>query len=132
MLPVWMQEAFVIRILIADDHGMVRQSLDLLLSLVKDITVVGQASNGQEALDLCEKVMPDVVLMDILMPEMDGFTATQALRRRYPKIKIIILTAVSNAEKSQAAYQSGAHAFLLKNSSVDQIFETVRAVHVAC
>lgn len=119
----------MIRILIVDDHRMVRLGLDMLLKSAEDMTVVGHANNGVEALDLCKSLHPDVVLMDISMPEMDGITATRIIRQAHPITRIVMLTSLNDAEKCQAATRAGAQDLLPKNAPVEVILDTVRAVY---
>lgn len=116
------------RILIVDDYPMIRQVLDLLLNSVAGMTVVGHAANGLEALTLCEERLPDVVLMDVSMPEMDGITATGVIRQRFPAIKVIMLTSMNTDELIPAATLAGAHAFLQKNTTMSEIIDAVRGV----
>lgn len=115
-------------ILIVDDYPMIRQVLDLLLNSVAGMNVVGHASNGLEALSLCEQHKPDVVIMDIAMPEMDGITAAEIIHHRYPKTRIIMLTSIQTDEKLQAATRAGAHGFLQKNTTMQEIVDAVRGV----
>ncbi len=119
----------MIRILIVDDHRMVRLGLDMLLKSADDMIVVGHASNGVEALDLCKSLSPDIVLMDISMPEMDGITATQIIHQAHPLTRVVMLTSLNDAEKCAAAAQAGAQDLLPKNAPVDVILDTVRAVY---
>ena len=87
-----MSEPGPIRVMIVDDHAMVRTGLATFLEVSDDLELVGQASNGREAVDLCEQFQPDVVLMDLVMPEMDGVTATRIIRERWPQVQVIALT----------------------------------------
>ncbi|HUJ16129.1 MAG TPA: response regulator transcription factor [Thermoanaerobaculia bacterium] len=109
------------RILIADDHTLFRDGLKSLLQ-VEGHEVVGEARNGREAIELARKVDPDVVLMDLAMPEMDGLTATRALLGEMPKVKVIILTASEDDSKLFEAIKSGAQGFLLKNLEAEDFF----------
>jgi DNA-binding NarL/FixJ family response regulator len=128
MVPV-RQEPFMMRVLIVDDHGMVRQSLSQLLKSTPDMQVVGQAANGREAIRFCEKHALDVVLMDVIMPEMDGLAATGFIRQMGTNIKVILFSAHSDEASVQAAQHSGAEAFLSKDVSIDEILDTVRTVY---
>jgi len=110
-----------VRILIADDHTLFRDGLKSLLQ-VEGHEVVGEARNGREAIELARKVDPDVVLMDLAMPEMDGLTATRALLGEMPKVKVIILTASEDDSKLFEAIKSGAQGFLLKNLEAEDFF----------
>ncbi len=117
-----------IRLLIADDHGIVREGLRLYLKWDPELEVVGEAADGQEALDLAERLRPDIVLMDILMPRMDGLAATAAIRRRLPETDVIILTSVLDDATIRQAIQAGAMGYILKDTSSDEL---CRAIHAA-
>lgn len=119
----------MIRILIADDNEMVRQGLDGFLSAMNDMSVIGHACNGIEAVAFCDNFQPDVVLMDLLMPKMDGISATQIIRQRHAAIKIIMLSTYDLQARSYTGIHIGVHGFLTKFSSVDHILETIRAVY---
>jgi NarL family two-component system response regulator LiaR len=118
-----------IRVMIVDDHAMVRTGLATFLEVSDDLDLVGQATNGQEAVDLCEQFQPDVVLMDLVMPEMDGVTATRIIRDRFPQVQVVALTSFQEKELVQDAFQAGAISYLLKNVSMDDLTEAVRAAH---
>ena len=118
-----------IRVMIVDDHDMVRRGLATFLRVKTDLELVGEASNGQEALQVCEQAQPDVILMDLLMPEMDGPTATRAIRERCPQVQVIALTSFQEKELVREALQAGAISYLLKNVSVDELAEAIRAAH---
>jgi NarL family two-component system response regulator LiaR len=117
-----------IRIMIADDHGIVRQGLRMYLQLDSDLEVVGEASNGKEALDLAGKLRPDIILMDILMPVMDGLEATAAIRRALPDTEVIALTSVLDDAIIHQAIRAGAIGYLLKDTGSDEL---CRAIHAA-
>ena len=119
-----------IRVLIVDDHAMVRKGLATFLRIKPDLELVGEASDGEEALRLCEQAQPDVVLMDLVMPKMDGTAATQAIRERWPQIQVIALTSFQERKLVREALQAGAISYLLKNVSVDELAEAIRAAHV--
>jgi two-component system, NarL family, response regulator LiaR len=121
-----MEQPTPIRVLIVDDHEMVRRGLSLLLRTFNDFLLVGEAANGQEALELCEALTPDVILMDLLMPEMDGFKATELIRRRFPQVSIIALSSASDSNAVTAAMQAGASSYLLKNVSTDTLGDAIR------
>jgi NarL family two-component system response regulator LiaR len=108
---------------------MVRTGLATFLEVSDDLDLVGQATNGQEAVELCEQFQPDVVLMDLAMPEMDGVTATRIIRGRWPQVQVIALTSFQEKELVQDALQAGAISYLLKNVSMDDLTEAVRAAH---
>jgi NarL family two-component system response regulator LiaR len=118
-----------IRVMIVDDHDMVRRGLAAFLKAKADLELVGEASDGEEALDVCEQVRPDVVLMDLVMPEMDGTAATRAIRERWPQVQVVALTSFQENELVQQALQAGAISYLLKNVSVDDLAEAIRAAH---
>src|SRR3712207_3121175 len=103
------------RILITDDHGVVRQGLRMFLSLEPDLEVVGEASNGREALALARELRPDVVLMDLLMPVMDGIEATEAIRSELPEVEVIALTSVLEDTSVSGAVKAGAIGYLLRS-----------------
>ena len=116
-----------IRVMIVDDHGMVRKGLRAYLKNERDLLVVGEARDGQEALDLCESLQPDVVLMDLIMPAMDGAAATRTLRDRCPHVQVIALTSFHEKELIQEAIKAGAISYLLKNVSGDELARAIRA-----
>ncbi len=118
-----------IRVMIVDDHSMVRRGLASILRVRPDLQLVGEAGNGQEALQVCEQARPDVVLMDLVMPEMDGAAATQALREKCPEIQVIALTSFKEKELVQGALEAGAIGYLLKNVSADELAEAIRDAH---
>ena len=118
-----------IRVMIVDDHTMVRRGLAVILKTVDDLVLVGEASNGQEAVHLCEQAQPDVILMDLVMPDMDGTTATRIIRERRPHVQIIALTSFHEKELVQKALQAGAISYLLKNVSADELAEAIRSAY---
>ncbi len=118
-----------IRVMIVDDHNVVRSGLSAFLMAFDDLQLVGEASNGAEALRLCEKFRPDVVLMDLVMPIMDGAAATKAIRERFPDIQILALTSFKEQDLVQGALEAGAIGYLLKNLPADKLAEAVRAAH---
>jgi two-component system, NarL family, response regulator LiaR len=115
-----------IRILLVDDHSIVRSGLSTVLSTNDDFEVTGEASDGEEALRLCETLQPDVVLMDLLMPKMDGVTATRIIKERWPRIQVIALTSFKDKEYVEGALKAGASGYLLKNVSADDLLNAVR------
>jgi DNA-binding NarL/FixJ family response regulator len=129
MMVLRKQEPSMIRVLIVDDHGMVRQGLSQVIQTTTDMQVVGLATDGREALRFCAEQTPDVVLMDIMMPEMDGLAATRFIRRMRPTIKIVLFSAWSEEESLRAAYHAGAHGFLAKDVTVNEILDTVRTIY---
>jgi NarL family two-component system response regulator YdfI len=117
----------MIKILIADDHLIIRQGLRLILETENDLELVGEASDGNEAIRLCQKLNPDVVLMDLRMPNMDGLTAIEKLRDEQPHIAVVILTTFNEDELMFRGLQAGAHGYLLKDTDRNTLFNTIRA-----
>ena len=118
-----------IRVFLCDDHTLFRQGIRKLLELEKDIEVVGEANNGQELLDMLKKTGPDVILMDIGMPQMDGVTATYKVKKILPYAHIIILTVYEDEPHIFAAIKAGAMGYLLKDVSFDELIEAIRRVY---
>lgn len=118
----------MIKVLLVDDQTLIRQGIRLLLGIEEDIQVVGEAGNGREAILQVEALHPDVVLMDIRMPEMDGVTATRELLTRYPEVKVIILTTFEDDETVFEGLKAGARGYLLKDISSEEMAEAVRKV----
>ena len=118
-----------ITVLIADDHMIVREGLLKLLEIEKDIEVVGEAFNGRNAVDMAIKLHPDVIVMDIAMPQMNGLEATRQLRKAVPDTKIIILSAHSDDAYVENVMTLGAHGYLIKQSSSHVLSEAIREVH---
>ncbi len=116
-----------IRILIADDHSVVRQGLKMFLGLDADFEVVAEAANGAEALRLAHEHKPDVVLMDLLMPVMDGITATAAIRRELPEPEVVALTSVLEDASVIGAVRAGAIGYLLKDTESDELRRAIKA-----
>jgi NarL family two-component system response regulator LiaR len=119
----------IIRVLIADNHTMVRNGLMMFLKSYPDIELVGEAANGHEAVTLCGTLHPDVVLMDLVMPEMDGVAATSAIVQAYPKIRVIALTSFNEDQLIYAALKAGIVAYLLKDCTADELVNTIRDAH---
>lgn len=115
-----------IRVLITDDHGVVRQGLRMFLSLDPDIEVIGEAENGAEALEMVRELKPDVVLMDLLMPVMDGISATEAIRTELPEVEVIALTSVLEDVSVSGAVKAGAIGYLLKNTEAEELHRAIR------
>jgi DNA-binding NarL/FixJ family response regulator len=115
------------RILIADDHSVVRQGLRMFLALDPELEVVGEAADGAEALRLARELRPDVVLMDLLMPAMDGIAATQEIRRELPDTEVVALTSVLEDASVVGAIRAGAIGYLLKNTEADELVRAIRA-----
>ena len=124
-----MSEPSSIRVMIVDDHAMVRTGLATFLEVSDDLDLAGQATNGREAVERCEQVQPDVILMDLVMPEMDGVAATRIIRERWPQVQVIALTSFQDKELVRDALQAGAISYLLKNVSMDELIAAVQAAH---
>ncbi len=118
-----------IRILVADDHTVVREGLAAILEQEEDLSVVGEASNGREALDRFGEIRPDITLMDLRMPEMDGVEAITAIRGTSPTARIIILTTYDGDEDIYRGLQAGAQGYLLKDAERQELLTAIRSVH---
>jgi NarL family two-component system response regulator LiaR len=119
-----------IRVMIVDDHAVVRSGLSAFLLVYDDLELVAEANSGAEAVRLCEETQPDVVLMDMVMPGMDGAQATQIIKKSYPQVQVIALTSFKEDELVHGALEAGAIGYLLKNISVDELARAIRAAHV--
>lgn len=115
------------RVLVVDDDALIRDSLTMLLQLEEDFEVIGAAANGQEAFALCQKEQPDLVLMDIRMPVMDGVLGTKLIKEHFPAIKVVILTTFKDDEYIKEALQNGAEGYILKSQPADSIVNSLRA-----
>jgi NarL family two-component system response regulator LiaR len=115
------------RVMIVDDHAMVRSGLSAFLSAVDDLDLVGEAESGPEALRLCATAQPDVILMDLVMPGMDGVATTRAIRERFPNVRVIALTSFPEDQLVQQVLEAGALSYLLKNVGVDELARAIRA-----
>lgn len=124
-----MTEPTPIRVMLVDDHAVVRSGLSAFLLAFDDLELVGEAGGGEEAVRLCEQVQPDVVLMDLVMPGMDGAAATRAIRERWPQIQVIALTSFKEKELVQGALEAGAIGYLLKNVSAEELANAIRKAH---
>ena len=122
-------EPGTIRVLIADDQRVVREGLSMLVALIDDVQVVGTACDGAEAVRLAEAHRPDVVLMDLRMPGVDGIAATADLRQRLPAARVLVLTTYADQDVIVPALQAGARGYLTKDASAEQIETAIRAVH---
>lgn len=118
-----------IRVMLVDDHMMVRDGLKLFLSTYDDIEVVAEAGDGEEAVTICQQTQPDVILMDLLMPKMDGATATALIRQSYPQVQVLALTSHAEGKLVQDALQAGAIGYLLKNVHADKLSEAIRSAY---
>lgn len=115
-----------IQVLLVDDHAVVRSGLGAVLSSMEDVRLAGEASNGQEAVRFCEQSVPDVILMDLLMPVMDGVAATRLIHERWPGIKIVALTSFGDKELVEGALKAGAMSYLIKSISASELSAAIR------
>jgi NarL family two-component system response regulator LiaR len=118
-----------IKVMIVDDHPVVRDGLKNMLIAFDDLVFSNEAENGRMALDQCRQNTPDVILMDILMPEADGIEATRAILDEFPQVKIIILTSYPKDDLIQEALEAGAIGYILKNATIDSLADAIRAAH---
>jgi NarL family two-component system response regulator LiaR len=118
-----------IRVVLVDDHAQMHRIVQVTLGATKDIKLVGQAANGQEGLLLCKEHQPDIVLMDVVMPVMDGIEATKILRERHPNIKILVLSSFLDHESVYAMLRNGAVGYLIKSSLAEDLADTIRATY---
>jgi NarL family two-component system response regulator LiaR len=125
-----MSESDPIRVLLVDDHAVVRSGLSAFLLAFDDLELVGEAGSGEEAVRLCPRVRPDVVLMDLVMPGMDGAQATHAIRQTCPAIQVIALTSFKEQELVEGALEAGAIGYLLKNVTAGELARAIREAHL--
>lgn len=118
-----------IRVLLVDDHQIVLEGIRSLMEEVEDIDVVGEANNGFECIDLVENLVPDVVLMDLVMPQMDGVEATRQITKKHPDIRVLVLTSFIANDKVFPAIEAGAMGYLLKDTGSDDLIDAIRRVH---
>ena len=118
-----------IRVMLVDDHTMVRRGLATFLKVFDDLQLAGEAESGAAAIQLCGELLPDVVLMDMVMPDMDGATATRAIRQQFPQVQVIALTSFKEGDLVKNALQAGAIGYLLKDLSADELAQAIRAAH---
>ncbi len=118
-----------IRVMIVDDYTMVRRGLVVFLKAFDDLELAGEAESGAAAIQLCGEILPDVVLMDMVMPDMDGATATRTIRQQFPQVQVIALTSFKEGELIKNALEAGAIAYLLKDVSADDLVRAIRAAH---
>jgi NarL family two-component system response regulator LiaR len=118
-----------IRVMLVDDHAMVRRGLATFMLVFDDLQLVGEAENGAEACRLCAEVQPEVILMDMVMPEMDGATATRLIRQQLPQVQVIALTSFKEGELIKNALEAGAIGYLLKDVSAEELARAIRAAH---
>jgi NarL family two-component system response regulator LiaR len=124
-----MSQSKPIKVMIVDDHPIVRNGLTAMLYPFDDLEVVGEADGGREALAKCRESLPDVILMDMLMPDMDGVSTTIAVLDQYPTVKIVVLTSFPDEGLVQKALEAGATGYLLKNIPIDTLAEAIRTVY---
>lgn len=124
-----MSESPPIRVMLVDDHAVVRSGLSAFLMAFDDLELVGEAENGLQAVQRAAALQPDVIIMDLVMPEMDGAAATRRIREAHPHIQVIALTSFREDALVQAALQAGAISYLLKNVSADDLAQAIRAAH---
>ena len=118
-----------IRIMLVDDHAMVRRGLATFLLVFDDFKLVGEAESGEAAIQLCDKVLPDVVLMDMVMPGMGGEAATRAIRKKHPQVQVVALTSFKEGALIKNALEAGAIGYLLKDVTADELARAIRAAH---
>jgi two-component system, NarL family, response regulator LiaR len=116
----------MIKVLIVDDHPLVRKGINILLGVYDDIEVVGEAEDGRKAIEVCEKYDPDIVLMDLIMPEVDGITATKKILESWPSIKVVVLTSFIDKKLIEDSLKAGAIGYVLKNISGEELVTTIR------
>jgi NarL family two-component system response regulator LiaR len=119
-----------IRVLVVDDHPVVRDGLKLTISVSPGLQWVGQADNGEAGVESCASLQPDVVLMDLMMPKMDGVAATQIIRQRHPDIKIVVLTSFDDKNLVQRALRAGATSYMMKNASMETLVDTIQNAYL--
>jgi NarL family two-component system response regulator LiaR len=116
-----------IRVMLVDDHTMVRHGLATFLKIFDDFELVGEADNGEAAVKLCGEIHPDVILMDIVLPKMDGVETTQVIRGKYPQVQVIALTSFKDEELINKALKAGAIGYLIKNVSAEDLAQAIRS-----
>ena len=116
-----------IKVMIVDDHAVLREGIRYLCLSSTDLTLVGEAANGEDALTLCNELQPDVVLMDLMMPGMNGIATIRAIREQCPEVKILVLTSFNTQDLLRQAIEAGANSYVLKNASTEQI---INAIHL--
>lgn len=124
-----MSENNPIKVMLVDDHNVVRSGLGAFLMVYDDLDLVAEAGSGEEALRLCQQHQPDVILMDLIMPGMDGATTTEKVCQQFPDVKVLALTSFKEKELVQGALQAGAIGYLLKNVSADELADAIRSAY---
>ena len=118
-----------IKVIIADDHAVLRDGIKYFCMTTSDIELVGEAANGEDALKLCHELQPDVALIDLMMPEIDGIATTRMIREQYPDVKILILTSFSTQDLVHQAIEAGANSYILKDASTEEIINSIRLTY---
>ena len=118
-----------IRVMLVDDHTMVRRGLAAFLKVFDDLQLAGEAESGADAIQLCAEVLPDVILMDMVMPDMDGAATTRAIRQQFPQVQVIALTSFKEGDLVKNVLEAGAIGYLLKDVSADELHRAIRAAH---
>jgi len=118
-----------IRVMIVDDHTMVRRGLATMLKVFDDLQLVGEAESGEAAIQLCAEVIPNVTLMDLSLPGMDGADATRAIRQQFPQVRVIALTSFKEGDRIKNALEAGAIGYLLKDVPADELAQAIRSAH---
>ena len=118
-----------IRVMLVDDHAMVRRGLATFLKVFDDLQLAGEADSGEAAIQLCAQVLPDVILMDMVLPTMDGATTTRTIRKKFPQVQVIALTSFKEGKLIKSALEAGAIGYLLKDVSADELVRAIRAAH---
>jgi NarL family two-component system response regulator LiaR len=119
----------LIRVMLVDDHTMVRRGLAMMLKSFDDLALVGEAENGETAIQLCAQILPDVILLDMALPDIDGIEVTYAIRKKFPYVQIIVLTSYKDGKLIQRALDAGAIGYLLKDISAEDLVRAIRAAH---
>jgi len=125
-----MDKKHPIRVMLVDDHAVVRSGLSAFLMAYDDLELVAEASGGERALELCQQEQPEVVLMDLMMPEMDGATATVKIKEKYPQIQVIALTSFKEKDLVESVLQAGAIGYLLKDVTADELANAIRSAAI--
>ena len=112
--------------MIVDDHAVLREGIRYVCLTASDLTLVGEAANGEDALKLCNELQPDVVVMDLMMPGMNGIATTRAIREQYPEVKILVLTSFNTQDLLRQAIKAGANSYVLKDASTEKIINAIR------
>ena len=118
-----------IRVMLVDDHTMVRRGLATFLKVHDDLQLAGEADSGEAAVEVCAQVMPDVILMDLVLPQMDGAATTRLIRRQFPQVQVLALTSFKDGELIKNALEAGAIGYLLKDVTADELARAIRAAH---